>query len=241
MLLMIAFAVALAGSALAAAWDLRTTEIPDEIPYVMIAIGLLLYGWQSYTEGSFWPLAWSLGIGGAFFAFGFLMYQIGQWGGGDAKLLAAVGCLLPNAAGLPAELASAGLTAFQNVHLFFPYPVSYFFNVFFVGAAYMMAYAFAIAMSNRKVLTSFIGDVKATNRVYVIAAAALFVGIAAINFFMYSSFGMHLGFAPMIFNSAVSVLAIAGVFVVWKFALAVEKVGFRRSVPVSRLRVGDVL
>ncbi|MCX6820786.1 MAG: hypothetical protein NT016_02460, partial [Candidatus Aenigmarchaeota archaeon] len=135
----------------------------------------------------------------------------------------------------------AGLTAFQNVHLFFPYPVSYFFNVFFVGAAYMMAYAFAIAMSNRKVLTSFISDVKATNRIYVIAAAALFVGIAAINFVMYRSFGAQLGIASIVFNSAVSVLAIAGVFVVWKFALAVEKVGFRRGVPVSRLRVGDVL
>jgi len=241
MLLLIAFAVALAGSALGAAWDLRTTEIPDEIPYVMIAIGLLLYGWQSYTQGSFWPLAWSLGVGGAFFAFGFLMYQIGQWGGGDAKLLAAVGCLLPNAAGLPAELASVGLGAFQNVHLFFPYPVSYFFNVFFVGAGYMMVYAFAIAMSNRKVMTSFVSDIKATNRIYVFAAAVLFVGISAINFWMYRSFGLQLEITSMLANSAVSVLAIAGVFVVWKFALAVEKVGFRRSVPVSRLRVGDVL
>jgi Flp pilus assembly protein protease CpaA len=232
-LLLIAFAVALAGAALGAAWDLRTTEIPDEIPYVMIAIGLLLYGWQSYAEGSIWPLAWSLGVGGAFFAFGFLMYQIGQWGGGDAKLLAAVGCLLPNAAGLPAELASVGLGAFQNVRLFFPYPVSYFFNVFFVGAGYMMIYAFAIAMSNRKVLTSFIGDIKATNRIYAIVAAALFVGIAVINFVMYRSFGAQLGFAPVVFNSATSVLAIMGVFLVWKFALAVEKVGFR---PACRFR-----
>ena len=242
MLQLIAFAVALAGSAVGAAWDLRTTEIPDEIPYAMIAIALALYGWQSYTEGSLLPLAYSVGVGGAFFAFGYVMYRIGQWGGGDAKLLAAVGCLMPFfVSGVLSELAAAGVTIFQGVHTIFPFPLSYFFNVFFVGAAYMMVYAAYIASRNRDVLSAFGRDVKATSRVFLAAAATLFVAFAAINFMLYKSFGMRLDAAALVSNSLLPVFATAGVFLVWRFARAVENVGFRRSVPLSRLRVGDVL
>lgn len=242
MLQLIAFAVALAGSALGAAWDLRTTEIPDEIPYAMVAIALALYGWQSYAEGSLIPIAYSVGVGGAFFAFGYVMYRIGQWGGGDAKLLAAVGCLLPFfVSGVPAELAEAGITAFQNVYILFPFPLSYFFNVFFVGAAYMMVYAAYVAVRNRDVLSAFGRDVKATSRVFLAAAAVLFAAFAVVNFMLYKNFGMQLPAAALVSNSLLPVAATAGVFLVWRFARAVEAVGFRRSVTVQQLRVGDVL
>jgi Flp pilus assembly protein protease CpaA len=242
MLQLIAFAVALAGSAVGAAWDLRTTEIPDEIPYAMIAIALALYGWQSYAEGSLLPLAYSVGVGGAFFAFGYAMYRIGQWGGGDAKLLAAVGCLMPFfVSGVPSELAAVGISIFQGVHTIFPFPLSYFFNVFFVGAAYMMVYAAYISARNRDVLSAFGRDVKATSRVFLAGAAFMFIGFASINFMLYRSFGMQFDAATFVSNSLLPVAATAGVFLVWRFARAVENVGFRHSVSVKQLRVGDVL
>jgi Flp pilus assembly protein protease CpaA len=241
MLQLIAFMVALAGSALGAAWDLRTTEIPDEIPYAMIAVALLLYGWQSYAEGSLWPIAWSVAVGGAFFVFGFVMYRLGQWGGGDAKLLAAVGCLLPSISNLPAEFSAVGVNIFQNVHTLFPFPASYFFNVFFVGAGYMMLYAFFVAARNRGVLSAFGRDVKASSRVFLAAASALFVVFALVNWMLYQNFEMQISLQSMLSNSMLPVLAAAGVFLVWRFARAVESVGFRKNVPISKLRVGDVL
>jgi len=241
MLQLLAFAVALAGSTLGALWDLRTTEIPDEIPYAMVAAALLLYGYQSYAESSLWPLTWSIAIGAAFFGFGFVMYRLGQWGGGDAKLLAAVGCLMPSVSGLPAELSAAGIGIFRDVHTVFPFPVSYFFNVFFVGAAYMMFYAFMVAARNHGVFSAFVGDVKASSRVFLATAACVFVAFAAVNWALYNNFGVRADAASMMSNSLVTVLASACIFLVWKFARAVESVGFRRAVPVGRLRVGDVL
>jgi len=241
MLQLLAFVVALAGSTLGALWDLRTTEIPDEIPYGMAAIALLLYGYQSYMEWSVWPLAWSVAVGAAFFGFGFLMYRLGQWGGGDAKLLAAVGCLLPSISTLPSELYSAGINVFHSTRMLFPFPLSYFFNVFFVGAAYMMLYAFAVAARNRGVFAAFVGDVKASSRVFLAIAAALFIAFTAINLTLYRNFGLHIDSASMLSSSMMPVFAAACIFLVWKFARAVESVGFRRAVPVGRLRVGDVL
>ncbi|MFH1623265.1 MAG: A24 family peptidase [Candidatus Aenigmatarchaeota archaeon] len=241
MLQLLAFVVALAGSTLGALWDLRTTEIPDEVPYAMAAIAMLLYGYQSFMEWSVWPLAWSVAVGAAFFGFGFLMYRLGQWGGGDAKLLAAVGCLLPSVSSLPAELASVGIEAFQDVRMLFPFPASYFFNVFFVGAAYMMLYAFVVAARNRGVFAAFGNDVKASSRVFLAIAAALFIAFTGINLMLYRNFGMHIDPSSMLSNSLMPVAAAACIFLVWKFAHAVENVGFKRTVPVSRLCVGDVL
>jgi len=164
MLHLIPFAVALVGSSLAAAWDLRTTEIPDEIPYAMTAVALLFYGAQSFMAWSYWPIVHSAVAGLALFGFGFVMYYFGQWGGGDAKLLGAIGFLLPAASGL-------------GVNLMFPFPASYMFNVFFVGAGYMMVYAFVVAARNRKIISEFKRDVKASTSIFLVGSSALLLAL----------------------------------------------------------------
>lgn len=241
MLQLIAFVVALTSSALGAAWDLRTTEIPDELPYAMIVIAMLLYGYQSLAAWSVWPLAWSAAVGAAFFGFGFIMYRVGQWGGGDAKLLAAIGCLLPSASALPSEFAGVGLGFLAKAQTLFPFPLSFFLNVFFVGAAYMLVYAFVVAFRNRNVLLAFVKDVKATNRVLVAGVVSLFVALVSINWLLYREFMMPFSPSLILSSALLPVMSTVVVFLVWKFARAVESVGFRRVVPVSRLRVGDVL
>lgn len=157
MLEFIPFAIALIGSSIAAAWDLKTTEIPDEISYIMIAAALLIYGMQSLLAWDYWPLLSSCIVGLSFLGFGFVMYYFGQWGGGDAKVLAAIGFLLPTA------------PAFLKFTFFFPFPISYIINVFLVGAAYMLAYAVAIAAMNEKVMHEFKRDVKASSMLLLVA------------------------------------------------------------------------
>ena len=72
---------------LATILDLRTREIPDAIPIVVIgwavgatAFGISPHGWISMMLG--------LGFGAAT---GLLLFWFGGFGGGDAKLLAGVG------------------------------------------------------------------------------------------------------------------------------------------------------
>lgn len=95
MLPLIPLIVAFFGSVYAALWDLKTTEIPDEIPHAMIIFALVFYGIQSVIESNYWIFLNSVIAGGIIFALGFIMYYAGQWGGGDAKILAAIIFLLP--------------------------------------------------------------------------------------------------------------------------------------------------
>src|SRR3990172_11178014 len=107
---LLSLATAFVGSSIAAAWDLKTTEIPDQIPHAMIAIAIVVYAVQSLVEINFWPILLSLIAGGTLLGLGFLMYKSGQWGGGDAKILGAIGFLLPQPVGF--------------AQTFLPFPVS---------------------------------------------------------------------------------------------------------------------
>jgi prepilin peptidase CpaA len=76
--------------AIASVWDLRTREIPDAIPAVLLlwavsvhVLHLTPISWLAAAEG----LALGIVIGLATFRFGLM-------GGGDAKLLVALGALL---------------------------------------------------------------------------------------------------------------------------------------------------
>lgn len=80
MLEVLLFIVAFIGSAAAGLYDLKTTEIPDEIPYAMIAIGIVGNFIQSYLAWSYLPLLYSVIAGLGFLGFGFIMYYFGQWG-----------------------------------------------------------------------------------------------------------------------------------------------------------------
>ncbi len=223
---LISLITAFAGSSIAAAWDLKTTEIPDYIPHAMIAIALIIYSAQSFVEGSFWPVLNSSIVGSALFALGFLMYKAGQWGGGDAKILAAVGFLLPQPIGF--------------AKTFFPFPVSYLVNVFLVGAVYMLIYASILAIMNRKIIFSFVADMKASAKLFGIGSVSLISLFVAINYMISNYIGIRYTLTSLLSNSIVPLILTLGIFVVWKFAKAVEKVGFTKKIPISKLRVGDV-
>lgn len=131
-------AVAFVGSLAAGLWDLKTTDIPDKIPHAMIAIGIIIAVAESAIQSNYSILLNSLLSGGSLFAVGFLMYYFGQWGGGDAKILSAIGFLIPS---IPSQFPG---------NIAFPFPLSFLLNVFLVGTVYMISYAFIYAFINRR-------------------------------------------------------------------------------------------
>jgi prepilin signal peptidase PulO-like enzyme (type II secretory pathway) len=223
MLEILLFVVALIGSIIAGLWDLRTTEIPDEIPYVMMAIGIIGNLIKSYLVWSYWPFFLSMIVGLGFLGFGFFMYYTGQWGGGDAKILSAIGFLVPV---LPQEF---------KISMMFPFPLSFFFNVFLVGAAYMIVYAIILSIMNRNIWSAFFEDLKANAKIIAILNIFLvvFFVIFGITFAKYYQ-------ADMVLFGAMIIVASSGFFLLWKFVKVVENVGFKKKIPMSQLRVGDV-
>lgn len=231
MLWLIAVVAAFVGTTVAAAFDLKTTEIPDQIPYIMIAAGLIIAAANSYLQWNYWPLALSIIVGACLTGFGFLMYYFGQWGGGDVKILAAVGCLLPE---LPMGFA-------PQYWLGLPFPLSYLFNVFFIGTGYMLLYAVVVALRNKKIIAEFFKQMKSSGKIMVIGVPALFVIFFAINSYLANLFGLRDSLEIVLTNSLLPLAATMFLFVIWKFSKAVEDVGFKKKIPISKLRVGDIL
>jgi len=52
---------------------------------------------------------------------------------------------------------------------------------------------------------------------------------------------MGFDFVFILKNSLFPLIAILALFVIWKFTKSVEEVGFKKRIPVSKLKVGDVL
>ncbi|MBI1974148.1 prepilin peptidase [Candidatus Micrarchaeota archaeon] len=88
---------ALAIVALAAAswFDLRSRHIPDRLSLSVALAGLFLGALESARAQSPLPLLVAVITGLACFIFAYSLYSARVWGGGDAKLFAALGFLLP--------------------------------------------------------------------------------------------------------------------------------------------------
>lgn len=216
------------GLILASAYDLKTTEIPDWIPHAMILSGLFLNTLNSFISFDFSKILNSLILGLSFLGFGFLMYYTGQWGGGDAKILAATGFLFPS---LPTP----------SKKLILPFPLSYLFNLFFIGAAYMLLYAFILSLIKRKILIKFFEDVKANSKFFALASILLLITFIFISFVVSLFLNIEFELLRSIQSSLLPLIFSLSVFILWKFAKSVEEFGFKKRIPVSMLKVGDVL
>jgi len=226
----ISFLIALVGSALAGLYDLKITptEIPDEIPYAMIGLALLLIFIQFLIESNFNILADSLIYGVSLLLFGYLMYRFGQWGGGDAKILAAIGFLSPNLSSLARIIQ-------------FPFALSYLINLFLIGAVYMIVYALVMSFMNRKIIFAFFKRVKSSSNLILISSPILFLLFLFGNWSLLNLFGIVMNLQSIVINSIIILFVSLILFLVWFFVKAVEEVGFKKRIPISQLKVGDVL
>jgi len=73
--------------AIASYFDLKTREIPDYVNYSAFAIGFLYKSYSAIINQNHYFLTFPLILSLIIFGFGYLMYLIGGWGGGDTKLL----------------------------------------------------------------------------------------------------------------------------------------------------------
>lgn len=220
--------VALIGSFVSGAIDLKTTEIPDQIPYAMMIIGVIGNAINSILIGSYWPLLLSFIVGLGFLGVGFLFYYVGQWGGGDAKLLSGIGFLLPT------------LSARYSAKLLMPFPLAFFFNLFLVGALYMIVYALVLSFMNKKIWQVFFHDIKANAKTLFVLNVLITIGLLLFGLIILRNF-IVMSLVQMFKAEVIIVLTIFSLFLIWRFTKTVEDLGFKKKIPVSKLREGDIL
>ncbi len=207
-------AIAIVGSAAAGLWDLKTTDIPDWVCILMIVSGIAIFSVEGFMTGSWAGLTTSLAVGGLFGLFGLGMYLAGQWGGGDGELMGAIGVLLPIW-----PLSSSSV---------FPFPIAFFINVFFVGAAYTIAYAVIMAYMKAGIRTRVGRIIKADSKIIM----PFTLGAIVASIILWS-----------VTSSAWSVLipvAVFGIPVLYRVLKVVED-NFYVRISTKKLKVDDML
>lgn len=172
--------LAIAGSALAGLWDLKTTEVPDEIPVFMAAAGILYWFAQSVVTGDPYPLLVSLVSSAVIGAAGYLLYRAGKWGGADAFIFAAIAAMIP----------------VYNGQLFM---ISYAMNFVVVSAVYMVAYTAVLGAMNPRVFHYY---AKELGRIWYYVAAPPLLYFAVVFFA-----GMQSP-ATMLYGATITFLAV---------------------------------
>lgn len=194
--------------------DIKTTEVPDWLTHTAIVFGFVLNGMQSWLGHSWAPLIAS-GVGfGACFVIGVVTYYGGMWGGGDAKILMALGSLVGMQFRLDTLLLSFAL---------------YFL---LVGAAYGLVWSVAVAIRRRE---RFVPAYRAFVR------TPFGLGIRAAGFGLMLAFGITaLLLQDTQLRGITLVLAVFFPFIahVMLFVKSVEQCMVRKAVP-NELLEGD--
>ncbi|MBU4267078.1 MAG: prepilin peptidase [Candidatus Altiarchaeales archaeon] len=211
----IAISVSVLFLLVASYFDLKTGEIPDKVSFSLIGISLLVAGADSVMSSNFDLILNSLVVGIAYFAFGYLSFWLGQWGGGDVKILAGIGCSV-------GYLGSLGV--FSGMYV--PYFISYFVNLGLVGWPYVVLYSLILGVMKPESFTRFMSLLRKKRTVLLVAVsflppmAALFMDIGVLG---------------------VVYLALPVFVVLSVYLKAVEKVALQKTVRVSELREYDAL
>ena len=208
---MIIILIALIGSIIAGLWDLRTTEVPDPLPIGMVVIGIVYWVANWLITGDAASLIVSVAVGTALLAAGLLLYKKGQWGGADAWILAAIGYMIP----------------VYNGELFI---LPYILNFMVVSIAYTVVYSLVVGMLHAGVFRHVAKDFAQNAKTIAAVPAAVLAVLLIASMYM-----PVIGLAP-------TLLALVVLLVMfWRYATVIEKHVFRKKIPTSKLRKGDVL
>ncbi len=202
-------ALAFIGSLIAGIWDLKTSDIPEEIPYFMIALGIFLWYMYSMTIGDFMPLLLSLFFGIVVSLFGWLAYKAGAWGDGDAAILGAIFFMIPSLGFL----------------------FAFVFNFLLVSVVYLVIYSLFLGFRNKNVLSKFVNNLK-TKAILFFAYFIVLIGLVGFSFYFNP--------ATTIYLTLIWLVGLLAIFF-YSYAKIIEKDVFKKKIPVSKLKPGDVL
>ncbi|MEK6874560.1 MAG: A24 family peptidase [Nanoarchaeota archaeon] len=195
--------------------DLRTREVPDWLSFAGIAAGLGIRLIESASS-----LTWSPLIAGVF-GFGFAwvlataLFYLGQWGGGDSKMLMALGALF----GLEWSV--------------FSFSVSFLVNLLFVGGVYGLFWMVTLALRHiQKTRKAFEKLESQHNMVIAKVIAHLVSTILLVIAYLSRA---SIWWFPLVLAAVLSL----GSYYLFLMLRSVEAVCFLKKMPVSELTEGD--
>ncbi len=214
---LILVAVGVLGLTFASAADIKSKEIPDWLSFSLLAAALGVRFLYSLHSGNWMYLLWGILGAAALFLIGCVLYYTKQWGGGDAKLIMALGAIF------------ATRPFFVRGEL--PFLTSIAVNIIVVGSIYGLFWVFYLYVTNFKVATMEALRIMKKYRKRRIALLSAGVLLAVSAFFV-----QFPDLKMMLYLLAVVVVLYS--FLVY-FVKAVEAVGMFERLPIRKLAEGD--
>ena len=214
---LITFALSLIVLLIGSITDLKTREVPDWVNYGLISAGIglnllftVIYQTPSFIINSLVGLI-------IFFGIAYLMFYMGQWGGGDSKMIMGLGAAI-----------GINVGSFSSEFLF-----GFLINALFAGAIYGLLWSFYLAYKNRqkfrKEFKKVLSQEKSEKIKWIILALTI---LSVIVFFIIKINYIKilvLSFAFMVLTT----------FYLWAFVRAIEKSSMYKLVEPSKLTEGD--
>ncbi len=201
--------------------DLRTREIPDWLSYSLLFFVIATRGVESILLKDSTYIVQTLIFFAIFFIFGNIMYYTRQWGGGDTKLITALGSAF---AIRPAYLAETSII---------PFPAILLLNILIIGAIYGIFFALHLSLKNK---VAFKKEFKKLNNSYKTIGIKIGMLIIATLLFI-SSFTIFPASAGLLIGTLSLILLIAPYLIT---ALkSTELACMYKETPVNKLTVGD--
>jgi len=208
---------------LASCFDLKTGEIPEKLTRGLIVIVITTAMiFSIYRVNPSFVLA-SVVVGTGFFILGYVMFYLGEWGGGDVKLLAGIGCSLGflNSMNYFTEISSP-----LYLEGIFPYYIDYFINLAIVSSPYIIIYSFLLGLMKPQVFEEFTGYFKKKNSIMLIL-------LSFAPFLLALNLGMN--------RLALIYLSVPFLVLISLYLKAVEEIALQKTVDVDELKEGDIL
>jgi len=213
--------VGLAGLLAASVCDIRTREVPDWLTYGLICSGVMLRLLYS-VAGNVWSYLWYGLVGlAAMLIFGNVLYRTKQWGGGDTKLVIALGVLF---ATRPDYLGGYSV----------PFLAVIIINLLIIGALYGVCFAVFLALKERSRFKKEFLKLNSRRDWKVMKFCVL---AAAVMLFLWVNLGTEEMRLRLVYNFLLIPLLVLPYLML--FVKAVESGVLYNELPVKKLTEGD--
>lgn len=209
------FIIGLVGLIIGTITDIKKHEVPDWVSYGMIAAGLGIRVIMAFSELSWNPILSGIFGLAVFAAVGNLMFYLGQWGGGDGKVLMGLGAII-------------GIYSFSVEQ----FAVSFIINLILAGGIYGIIYAIILGIKNPKNVKRDFSDFLKKTPINIKVFAGIVIIATASGF-------LFLPFLQAIILLIAALIIIMLLVVFHAYSKAVEKAAMIQDVPPSRLTEGD--
>lgn len=219
--------LAILGLFFASITDLRSREVPDWISYTLIIFGLGSNALSAVFQKSLMPIILAATATIILYACARLLFSLSHFGGGDAKLLIALGALFGN----PPMQTQTALFFFN-----LPFLAIVLLNLLIIGSLYGMLYALVIAIQHARPFAKACAEQNAMPRFRKMKRLAL---IIAVPLALLTNLTPIPTMAKLFANAIILLILLYPHIQV--IAKAIEISCLTKTIPLTKLTLGDWL